>query len=75
MVGANLFIVQRFSEQEPDPWSVPMPVPIIGYLLGCSGTSHCHEDVVHRLSSLTGSKSDLARLKSLSDTKLNKISK
>ncbi|XP_064611655.1 LOW QUALITY PROTEIN: ankyrin-2-like [Liolophura sinensis] len=44
-------LLQDFTQAEPDPWSVPMPVPIIGYLKKCAqdhkhghrlGLSHHH---------------------------------
>ncbi|KAK7505274.1 hypothetical protein BaRGS_00003436, partial [Batillaria attramentaria] len=66
---------QDFRQPEPDPWSVPMPVPIIGYILSCSNGAHTPEDVTEKLAALPCSKSDLQKYRSLSDTKLHKISK
>ncbi|GFO42962.1 ankyrin repeat containing protein [Plakobranchus ocellatus] len=31
--------LQDFSQQEPDPWSEPLPIPILGYLLNASSSA------------------------------------
>jgi hypothetical protein len=82
-------MLQDFSEPEPDPWSVPMPMPIIGYILSCAH-GHCNmspDDVSERINALPGPGScpsgqcqqggggDLQRYRSLSDTKLHKLNK
>ncbi|XP_070186595.1 serine/threonine-protein phosphatase 6 regulatory ankyrin repeat subunit A-like isoform X2 [Littorina saxatilis] len=69
-------LLQDFHEAEPDPWAVPMPVPIIGYILSCAH-GHCNPDhLPEKLAALPcGSKTDLQRYRSLSDTKLHKINK
>ena len=67
--------LQDFREPEPDPWSVSMPVPIIGYMLSCA-QGQCHvDDATDMLANLPGGKVDLQRYRSLSDTKLHRINK
>ena len=39
----NQHLFQDFCKDEPDPWSVPLPMPIMGYISKCLHNHHHHE--------------------------------
>ncbi|XP_055956646.1 ankyrin-2 [Patella vulgata] len=57
------------NEPEPDPWSVPMPMPIIGYLLSCSHPNHLASLISHKQPVLTTNQ----RRRSVPEIKIRQI--
>ncbi|ESO87921.1 hypothetical protein LOTGIDRAFT_166221 [Lottia gigantea] len=61
---------QYLNEPEPDPWSIPLSIPILGYFLSCSHPTHLSTIIPSKpSSSLTASQ----RRRSVPEMKLRKI--
>ncbi|KAK6178221.1 hypothetical protein SNE40_013030 [Patella caerulea] len=60
---------QVINEPEPDPWSVPMPMPIIGYLQSCSHPHHLPSLISDKQPALTTNE----RRRSVPEIKIRKI--
>ncbi|XP_060080645.1 uncharacterized protein LOC132560007 [Ylistrum balloti] len=42
-------LIKDFQQPEPDPWSAPLPIPIVGYMKNCRHTHHVPNSAAHML--------------------------
>ncbi|XP_069112724.1 serine/threonine-protein phosphatase 6 regulatory ankyrin repeat subunit A-like [Argopecten irradians] len=55
-------LMQDFSLPEPDPWTAPLPIPMVGYMKNCNHTHHVqnkfnHSHHFHQISTAIPNKS------------------
>ncbi|OWF38032.1 Alpha-latrotoxin-Lh1a [Mizuhopecten yessoensis] len=47
-------LIQDFDQPEPDPWSSPLPIPIIGYIRNCGHAQHASNSLTRKLNQSDG---------------------